>query len=316
MALVEGTYGVTDNTIILKTDHTVLLNLVFRQLQAKQLNKMVFGSGQPLITGTQIKSLYIPIPPTVAEQRAIAEALSDVDELIGSLEKLIDKKRAIKTAVMQQLLTGKQRLPGFDGEWEMKRLGDFGSTYGGLSGKTKEDFGVGRSQYISFMNIMNNVVVDSNAFERVEVAQNESQNLVMMGDLFFNGSSETPEEVGLCSVLSRKVESVFLNSFCFGFRLKKEAEIDGLYLAYFFRSNSGRELLKSLAQGATRYNLSKRALLLLEFPIPTKAEQTAIASVLSDMDAEIQTLEARLEKTKAIKQGMMQELLTGKVRLV
>lgn len=137
----------------------------------------------------------------------------------------------------------------------------------------------------------------------------------MKGDLFFNGSSETPEEVGMCAVLLEDVQDVYLNSFCFGFRFFSGAELDGLYLAYYFRSKEGRAPMKSLAQGATRYNLSKTVLLKVAFPIPRYPEQTAIATIVSDMDAEITALEARLAKARLIKQGMMQEL-TGRIRLV
>lgn len=259
--------------------------------------------------------LQIPVPP-LSEQRAIAKALSDVDALLGALERLIAKKRDLKQAAMQQLLTGQTRLPGFHNEWEVKTLGDLGSTFGGLTGKTKADFGDGSGQYITFMSVMTNVVIDCSAFERVKVSPTESQNRVVKGDLLFNGSSETPEEVALCSVLTEEHPNLFLNSFCFGFRLREGAETNGLFLAYYLRSKAGRELMKSLAQGSTRYNLSKIALLKSPLRLPSQLEQTAIATVLSDMDAELTALEQRLAKTRALKQGMMQELLTGRTRLV
>jgi type I restriction enzyme S subunit len=255
-------------------------------------------------------------PASLAEQQAIAEALSDADALIGSLQQLIAKKRALKHGAMQALLTGRQRLPSFTGEWRTSRLGDFGVTYGGLTGKAKQHFGVGTARYIPFMNVMANVVIDCDALEWVDVGPSEQQNNVAKGDLLFNGSSETPEEVGFCSALLADLHNVFLNSFCFGFRPLPHAELDPSYLAYFFRSLAGRQLIAPLAQGATRYNLSKAALRQLEFELPPREEQTAIAAVLSDMDAEIEALEARLAKTRALKAGMMQQLLTGRIRLV
>ena len=259
----------------------------------------------------------IPVQrPSLAEQEAIAEALSDADALIESCEQLLAKKRHIKQGAMKELLTGKKRLPGFNGEWEVKRLGDLGFTFGGLTNKSKSDFGDGKSRYITFMNIMTNVVIDLGMFEQVKVLSAETQNRVTKGDLFFNGSSETPEEVGMCAVLAEDVQDVYLNSFCFGFRFREGSKADGLYLAYYFRSREGRELLKSLAQGATRYNLSKTALLRVAFLLPPTPEQTAIAAILSDMDAEIAALVAKLAKARGLKQGMMQELLTGSIRLV
>jgi type I restriction enzyme S subunit len=166
------------------------------------------------------------------------------------------------------------------------------------------------------MNIMSNVVIDCSTFEQVKVSPTELQNRAMKGDLFFNGSSETPEEVAMCAVLLEDVDHVYLNSFCFGFRFSGNADADGLFLAYYFRSREGSELMKSLAQGSTRYNLSKIALLKSPLRLPSLSEQAAIAEVLSDMDAELAALEQRREKTRALKQAMMQELLTGKTRLL
>lgn len=294
-------------------------DFVFNQFQSDVIKRQIhehLGATINQITNKSLKSFKIPLPKNAAEQSAIVSALSDVDELIASLDRLIAKKRDMKQATMQQLLTGRTRLSGFIGEWEMKRLGDLGSTFGGLTGKGKSDFGEGASRYITFMNIMTNVVIDCGTFEHVNISPTESQNRVTKGDLFFNGSSETPEEVGMCAVLAEDVQDVYLNSFCFGFRFRKGANVAGLYLAYYFRSREGRELLKSLAQGATRYNLSKTAFLKITFPLPPLPEQTAIAAVLSDIDAEIAALDAQRDKTHALKHGMMQELLTGRIRLI
>lgn len=274
------------------------------------------GVKQTNLRKNDVLACPIPLPPTNAEQEAIAEALSDADALIESLEKLIAKKRNIKQGTMQQLLTGKKRLPGFSGEWETKPMGQLGKPYGGLSGKSKNDFEDGTHPYIPFLNIMNNPVINTEYFDYVNINANENQNKAMKGDLFFNGSSETPEEVGMCSILVEDVPNLYLNSFCFGFRLNKELKIDGLFLSYFFRSDEGRKLFFSLAQGATRYNLSKSNFMKMEIPLPKPDEQTAIAQVLIDMDAEIESLEQNRDKYKAIKQGMMQELLTGKTRLI
>jgi type I restriction enzyme S subunit len=294
--------------------HNHFLVFLFRNM-GRTWKSLMAGSIHNTIYMPVFKALQIILPP-LHEQRAIATALSDVDALLGALERLIAKKRDLKQAAMQQLLTGNIRLPGFDGEWEFKALGDLGSTFGGLTGKTKADFGEGSGRYITFMNVMNNVVINCDAFERVKVSPTESQNRVMKGDLLFNGSSETPEEVALCSVLAEDVPNLFLNSFCFGFRFREAVETDGLFLAYYLRSKLGREMMKSLAQGSTRYNLSKVALLKSLLLLPRISEQKAIAAVLSDMDAELASLEQRIAKTRTLKQGMMQELLTGRTRLL
>lgn len=289
---------------------------IYYLYESLRFERFASGSGVPTLNRNDAHSYRIALPSDHGEQCAIAAALSDVDALLEGLTRLIAKKRDLKQAAMQQLPTGQTRLPGFSGEWEVKRLGELGATYGGLTGKTKADFGEGAARYVTFMNVMNNVVIDCGTFEPVRVSSTEKQNRAMKDDLFFNGSSETPEEVAMCAVLLEDVQDVYLNSFCFGFRFREGAGADGVFFAYYLRSREGRELMKSLAQGSTRYNLSKIALLNSSLRLPTLTEQIAIAAVLSDIDAELAALEARRNKTRALKQGMMQELLTGRTRLV
>jgi type I restriction enzyme, S subunit len=297
--------------------HAVSREFIFHFLASRYdaIRNLSNTGNQENLNSSLVRSIPVLLPPE-AEQRAIAAALSDADALLEALTRLIAKKRDLKQAAMQQLLTGQTRLPGFRGEWEVKTLGDLGATYGGLTGKTKSDFGDGTGRYITFMNVMTNVVIDSEAFEQVRVSPAESQNRVLKGDLLFNGSSETPEEVAMCAVLTADIPHLFLNSFCFGLRLRPDCDADGLFLAYYLRSKEGRELMKSLAQGSTRYNLSKVALLNAPLRLPSHPEQTAIAAILSDMDAELSALEARRDKARAFKQAMMQELLIGRTRLV
>lgn len=295
-------------------------NFVYYSLQTKMVQHQFLdgltGSTIGNLGLTTLRKTQICLPSTNREQRVIAATLSDVDALLAKLDALIAKKRDLKQATMQQLLTGQIRLPGFRGEWEFKRMKSLGNTYGGLTGKTKIDFGHGLARYIPFMNVMTSTVIDAEWLEAVDIPSNDAQNLTQKGDLFFNGSSETPEEVGFCSVLLQEIPNLYLNSFCFGFRFNADAKVNGLFFAYWFRSDKGRETMAVLAQGATRYNIAKSAFLRLELPQPTQAEQTAIATVLSDMDAELAALQARRDKTHALKQGMMQTLLTGRIRLV
>ena len=267
-----------------------------------------------LTNGRTLSTVWIAVPPT-PEQRAIAEALSDVDGLLNALEALISKKQAINQAVMQQLLTGRTRLPGFSGKWEKTKMGQIGSIYGGLSGKSKIDFGDGNARYVTFLGVLENVILDIRHTERVRVGSGESQNAVVKGDLLFNASSETPGDLAIGAVMGEQLDNLYLNSFCFGFRVRDENKHVPLFLAYIFRGSLGRAIMNALAQGATRYNMSKSQFLALELSIPSCDEQYAIASVLSDMDSEIAALEQRLDKIRSIKQGMMQQLLTGRVRL-
>jgi len=271
-------------------------------------------SGQPGINGNEYASFIIPCPP-LPEQERIAEALSDVDNLIISLENLIAKKKAIKQGAMQELLTGRKRLPGFAGEWDDYVVGKMGDFYSGLSGKSKKDFDCGEAHFITFLNVLSNVKIDISILASVDVKENEFQNVVKKGDLFFNTSSETPEEVGMCAVLDEELDNTYLNSFCFGFRLNDDTHAP-LFLSYYLNGSIGRKIMSVLAQGATRYNLSKSNFAETVIKLPSKEEQTAIASILSDIDSEIEALEEKLEKIHQVKQGMMQELLTGRIRLV
>lgn len=268
-----------------------------------------------LTNGKVLSNVRIAIPPA-PEQEAIAEVLSDIDSLINSLGALIAKKQAIKQATMQHLLTGKTRLPGFRGNWTSINLGKIGSTYGGLTGKRKVDFQAGESRFLTFVSVLANVILDRTHTSGVHVGLGESQNPVLKGDLVFNTTSETPQELAMGAVMGNQVDNLYLNSFCFGFRIYNRSIHLPIFLAYFFRGSPGRTVMSALAQGTTRYNMSQRQFLALEITIPEYSEQVAIAAVLSDMDNEINALQRRLEKTQAIKQGMMQELLSGRVRLV
>ena len=182
--------------------------------------------------------------------------------------------------------------------------------------KSKVDFGSGNARYVTFLGVLENVILNVHHTERVHVDSGESQNSVMKGDLLFNASSKTLGDLAIGAVMGEQLDNLYLNSLCFGFRIHDKDKYIPLFLAYFFRGNVGREIMNALAQGATRYNISKNQFRALELSIPSGDEQRAITAILSDMDAEIAALEQRRDKTHIIKQRMMQQLLTGRVRLV
>ena len=194
-------------------------------------------------------------------------------------------------------------------------LREIGYFYGGLTGKSGKDFGRGNSRYITFMNVIKNVIAESDLIEFVEIKDGERQNKVSKGDLLFNGSSETPEEVAFPSLVTSDLEGLYLNSFCFGFRFDKLDIIDPLFFAYYLRSNYGRQFMSQLAQGSTRYNISKRALLDVEWRLPNVKEQKAIAEALSDINDLIRNLTSLLKKKTMLFEGTRHELLSGKRRL-
>lgn len=258
----------------------------------------------------------IIIPP-LQEQQRIAEALSDVDGMISSLEKLVAKYKSIKTACLQQMFpqngetVPRMRLPGFTGAWEQRKLGEMGQTYTGLSGKTKDDFGHGQARFVTYMNVYSNPISNPEMTEPIEI--DPKQNEVEVGDVFFTTSSETPEEVGMSSVLLEKGGKTYLNSFCFGFRPSEK--IDSYYLAYMLRSESARAKITLLAQGISRYNISKNKVMEIAVSLPSLDEQKMIGQYFCQLDNLITLHQRKLEKIQKIKQGMMQQLLTGKIRL-
>ena len=241
-----------------------------------------------LTNGRTLSTVWIAVPP-IPEQLAIAEALSDVDGLLNALEALIAKKRAIKQATMQQLLTGKTRLPGFSGEWETKRLGEITKIQKG-SPITEKDVVSGTIPVIAggqqpayFHNIAN----------RTGKTITVSGSGAYAGFVAFHNQ---PIFASDCSTISEK------SSF----------SIDFIY--YFLVFN--QDVIYKAQTGGAQPHVHPVDLMPLEVNLPELSEQKAIASVLSDMDSEIATLEQRRDKTRAIKQGMMQQLLTGQVRLV
>lgn len=196
-----------------------------------------------------------------------------------------------------------------------KILGELGFTYAGLSGKTQKDFGRGKP-FIPFMNIMTNGKIDPKFMGLVEVTPNERQNAVQKGDLFFTTSSETPEEVGMTSVLLEDIGECYLNSFCFGFRLFNFDDLLPEFAPYLFRGNAVRKQIINLGQGYTRFNLPKTELLKkLKLELPSEPEQRKISEILTKADSIIEKTQATIAKYKAIKQGMLQDLFTRGIDL-
>ncbi len=192
------------------------------------------------------------------------------------------------------------------------RLRDLGDTYGGLTGRTKADFGHGESLYVTFLEVIGNTRLRGTSLDRVDVAEGERQNRVVRDDVLFNGSSETPEEVALSAVVEFDTRpNTYLNSFCYGFRIRRREIADPTYLAYFFRGSSGRKLVAALAQGATRYNIAKTKFLDLTVNLPPIDIQRSIVDALIDVDRQISSLEKLVLKKRAIKAGALQRLLSA-----
>ena len=198
----------------------------------------------------------------------------------------------------------KLRFKGFTDAWEQRKLGDVGTTYTGLSGKAKEDFGHGNGKFITYMNVFSNSVASSEMTEPVEI--DDRQNKVISGDVLFTTSSETPEEVGMSSVWLEKSENTYLNSFCFGYR--PSIVFEPYYLAYMFRSSSVRKKITFLAQGISRYNISKNKMMNIEIFVPTMSEQQQVGEYFRKLDHLITLHQRKLDRLKNIKKSMLDKM--------
>ena len=259
-----------------------------------------------------MRNLLLPLPP-LPEQRRIAGALSDVDELISALGKLIEKKRNIKTGTMQQLLTGKRRLPGFGGKWEEKRLGEMGkfSKGAGISKEQSNSGSLPAVRYGELYTTHHDYIKHFESFISEDVAK--CATLLHEGDIVFACSGETKEEIGKCAAyLGKKVAYAGGDLIIF----TPTAEYDSLFLGFELNTPFCAQQKAAAGQGDAVVHIRQESIAAITvFVPPTLPEQRAIAAVLSDMDAEIAALEAEQAKYVRIKSGMMQELLTGRVRL-
>ena len=266
-----------------------------------------------MISYKQFSELPLPVP-TLPEQQHIADCLSSLDELIGAQTRKVDALKTHKKGLMQQLFPRegetqpRLRFPEYEGEWEERRLGECGELLSALTGKAGADFDVGSARFITYMNVFANTFADASAVRQVNVGDDEKQNKVARGDVFFTISSETPEEVGMSSVLLADIENCYLNSFCALFRFHTIGRPNSLFTGYLLRQPTVRNYFAKKAQGSTRFNLSKDAFRLLPLFIPTLPEQQRIADCLSSLDEQITTESNKLETYKTHKKGLMQKL--------
>ena len=309
---VTGKCYISEHAIAVQTKGD--LSWLRYKLDFWNLNRYSESSAQPGLSVEKLVRYKLTVPP-LAEQRKIAEVLGVWDEAIEKQARLIEKLALRKRALMQRLLSAKLRLPGFSSPWKKVKLGDIGDTYNGLSGKNKDDFEYGNAQFIPYINVFSNERIDTNNLGCVQIKPNEQQNTVKYGDIFFTVSSETPDEVGMASVLLEHLNNTYLNSFCFGYRLNNFSTLNPFFAAYLFRTEHFRNYMSVLAQGSTRFNISKKEVMKLKIDLPTIEEQTAIAEVLTAADREIELAKEKLERLRRQKRGLMQQLLTGKKRV-
>lgn len=267
------------------------------------------GSTIKRLYNKNILETYIAVPK-IEEQRLIGEFFKLVDSSITLHQCKLEKLKLMKKALLQKLFpkNGKHipeiRFKGFTDAWEQRKLGSIGSTYTGLSGKTKEDFGHGEAQYITYLNVFQNTISDITMTDKVEI--DITQNEVKYGDVLFTTSSETPEEVGMSSVWLGDTPNIYLNSFCFGFRPNQK--IDPYFLGYSLRAPYMRDKIKILAQGISRYNISKNKVMGLDISLPNNEEQKLLGTFLQRIDLIITLHQRKLERLQEVKKDLLQKM--------
>ena len=249
--------------------------------------------------------------PEKLEQQKIATFLTLIDQRIQTQMKIIAQLETSMRYLRDKLFKQEIRFKNEDGgdypEWEQVHLGDIGETFNGLTGKTKEDFGKGKP-YIQYKQIFDHSKIDISKCDFVQIKQNENQKLVKRGDVFFTTSSETPYEIGMSSVLLTDVEEMYLNSFCFGYRPSSLKTLLPEFARFLFRSVSLRKKITALAQGSTRFNMSKIELMKLTIHLPKFEEQTRIANFLSAFDKKLESEKQLLAQYELQKKYLLQNL--------
>lgn len=275
-----------------------------------KLNRYNAGSTVPTLNRNDVHFVKKRIP-TLPEQTRIANFLTAVDKRINLLQKKKAELELYKKSIMQKLFSQQIRFKQPDSsnfpDWQEKMLGEIGSTFNGLSGKSKEDFGEGKP-FIKYMQIFSESKINVAGCGLVKLKSDENQNKAKYGDVFFTTSSETPKEIGTSSVLVDEVKEVYLNSFCFGYRPNSLEVLEPTFSQFFFRSSLVRKGIIKLAQGSTRYNMSKVGFMKLRFFLPIKEEQQKIASFLSSIDKKIELTKTQIEQSKTWKKGLLQKM--------
>ena len=268
------------------------------------------GTKMPRADWQNISNTEFSVPLCEEEQKAIGALFRKLDSLIALHQCKHDKLKTVKQSLLEKMFPkeGKDvpeiRFEGFTEPWEQRRLGECGTTYGGLSGKTKEDFGHGEARFVPYTNVFENPIADTSRLEPVEI--DPKQNQVRLGDVFFTVSSETPEDVGMSSVWLSDQPNVYLNSFCFGYR--QDESFDSDYLAYMLRSQGVRYDIALLAQGISRFNISKNKVMELDVPFPEKGEQELIGTFFRKLDSLIALHQRELEILKNLKKAMLEKM--------
>ena len=276
------------------------------------------GTKQQNLSSDIVKRLPICFPPNVTEQNEIVQILSDVDELIVNLEKLIEKKKAIKQGTMQDLLTGKKRLPGFNDEWKEHALSDYAECIRGVSYDGSRDVFLNESDNTIRL-LRSNNIQDAQFVNRgiqyVRRSRASEKQLIRQGDIMVCMANGSKSLVGKSCYFGKDMHGLYsFGAFMSVVRLLNIKD-GAKYIFYLMNSDTYWKNIALLLSGSSINNLRPGDILGMVFKFPDKDERDAITKVLDDMENEIIDLENKLVKYRQIKHGMMQKLLTGQIRL-
>ncbi|MGT9555058.1 restriction endonuclease subunit S [Enterococcus faecium] len=293
-----------------KNDNSYLIVQWLRKQKDTIISTYLQG-GQGNLSGSIVKDLVITLPQDKEEQNKIGAFFKQLDDTIALHQRKLDLLKETKKGFLQKMFpkngakVPEIRFPGFTGDWEERKLGGIGKTYTGLTGKSKEDFGHGDAKFVTYMNVFQNPKATLEQLENVEI--DPRQNEVKKGDVFFTTSSETPEEVGMSSVWTHDINNIYLNSFTFAYRPTIKFDLD--YLAFMLRSQSVRKKIIYLAQGISRYNISKTKMMDISVPIPVNfEEQQKIGAFFKQLDDTIALHQRKLDLLKETKKGFLQKM--------
>lgn len=307
---VDGRYSVSDNTLVIGLKDSNLTGYIANYLLKENLNRIVFGSGQPLVTGTQLKQVLIAMPTHREEIDSIVEAISNAGNLITSLEKLIEKKKLIKQGVMQELLTGKRRLPGFSGEWETKRLGNICEIMKG-SGLSKSSLSDDGSSYCI---LYGELFTKYNELIENPVSKTDSTQglLSQTGDVLLPGSTTTT------GIDLAKASSLMSDDVRIGGDINVLRPLEGIYGPYLaLQINTVlRNRIAEKTKGITIHHLHGKDMIDIVVNVPSLEEQVQISQTINSIERDLFKLHFKHLKLSYLKQAMMQELLTGRIRLI
>ncbi|PQE97178.1 restriction endonuclease subunit S [Enterococcus faecium] len=276
-----------------------------------ELSSLASGGTAKGVSQKSLSQFKVTLPNNLEEQKKIGTFFKQLDDTIALHQRKLDLLKETKKGFLQKMFpkngakVPEIRFPGFTEDWEERKLGGIGKTYTGLTGKSKEDFGHGDAKFVTYMNVFQNPKATLEQLENVEI--DPRQNEVKKGDVFFTTSSETPEEVGMSSVWTHDINNIYLNSFTFAYRPTIKFDLD--YLAFMLRSQSVRKKIIYLAQGISRYNISKTKMMDISVPIPVNfEEQQKIGAFFKQLDDTIALHQRKLDLLKETKKGFLQKM--------